>query len=185
MSTFPFPDIRGTQTEKNLYTALGGEAQATLKYRWYAEHAEHAGYAAAAQIFSETADNENEHAEVWFKLLGGTGEVADNLEAAAGGEHYEWSTMYDDFAKTAEREGFPEIAAKFRMTADVERRHEQRYRTAKDAITDGSVFSAGSEEAVWVCISCGYVYVGAEAPKVCPLCWNDRGHFKRQDETTA
>ena len=180
MSKFPFPDIAGTQTEKNLYTALGGESQATLKYRWYAKHAEDAGYAAIAEIFSETADNENEHAEVWFKLLGGTGEVAENLEAAAGGEHYEWSTMYDDFAKTAEKEGFPEIAAKFRMTADVERRHEQRYRALKGQLDDGSVFRASEENTVWVCIECGYTYTGAEPPKVCPLCWNDRGHFKRQ-----
>ena len=182
MSTFPFPDIRGTQTEKNLYTALGGESQATLKYRWYAEHAEASGYAAVAELFSKTADNENEHAEVWFKLLGGTGEVADNLDAAAGGEHYEWSTMYDEFAKTAEQEGFPEIAAKFRMTADVERSHEARYRAAKQSFYDGTVFSAGAQT-VWVCIACGYTYTGEEPPKVCPLCWNDRGHFKKQENT--
>ncbi len=181
MSTFPYPEIAGTQTEKNLYTALGGEAQATLKYRWYAEHAERAGYAAIAALFSETADNENEHAEVWFKLLGGTGEVSANLEAAAGGEHYEWSTMYDGFAEIAEKEGFPEIAAKFRMTADVERRHEQRYLTAKQSLDDGSVFSSADVNTVWVCIACGYLYTGKEPPKVCPLCWSDRGHFKQQE----
>ncbi len=185
MGTFPIPGIAGTETEKNLHTALGGEAQATLKYTWYAKLAEKEGYSAAASIFRDTAKNENEHAEIWFKFLGGAGNVEQNLDAAAGGEHYEWSSMYDDFAKTADKEGFPEIAAKFRMTASVEKAHEARYRETLSTIRDGKMFGGGDAATHWVCLNCGFVYTGETPPVICPLCAHAQGYFKKQDCTNS
>ena len=180
MGTLPIPAITGTETEKNLQTALEGEAQAALKYRWYASLAEKAGYHTAAKIFRETANNEIEHAEIWFRYLGGAGLVTQNLESAAGGEHYEWSTMYRTFAETADKEGFAELASKFRMTAEVERSHESRYRTQLAAITDGSVFRGEGAQTTWVCMNCGYIFSGEEPPQICPLCAHEKGYFEKQ-----
>ncbi len=181
MGTLPYPDICGTKTEQNLNTALAGESQAALKYLWFAAQAKDAGHIAISRIFEATSANEREHAEIWFKLLGGGGTLEENLESAAGGEHYEWSVMYDEFAKTAQKEGFPAIAAQFRMTADVERRHETRYRDTKQKLTDGTVFSSQNGSTVWVCLNCGYLCEGVDAPEICPLCQHDRGWFRDQN----
>ncbi len=183
MGNLPIPAIAGTETEKNLYTALSGESQAALKYKRYASDAKKEGYEAVARLFCETADNEVEHAELWLRYLGGTGSVAENLEAAAGGEHYEWSSMYDGFAKTADAEGFPELAAKFRMAAEVEKMHEGRYRCALSGVQTGGVFRDDCAETKWICLNCGFVYTGAEPPMQCPLCAHPRGYFDRVESS--
>ena len=167
----------GTQTEKNLEAAFAGESQARNKYTYFASRAKKDGFEQIAAIFQQTADNEKEHAKMWFKELSGIGSTAENLAAAAGGENYEWTDMYDGFAKTAEEEGFLELAAKFRLVAAIEKRHEQRYRALLHNIEAQEVFKK-SEVKVWECRNCGHVVVGKKAPEVCPVCAHPQSYFE-------
>ncbi|MGN0538965.1 MAG: rubrerythrin [Candidatus Fimenecus sp.] len=167
----------GTQTEKNLETAFAGESQARNKYTYFASVAKKEGYEQMAALFLKTADNEKEHAKMWFKELNGLGDTADNLLSAAEGENYEWTDMYDGFAKTAEAEGFPELAAKFRMVAAIEKHHEERYRTLLHNLETAQVFEK-SEVKVWECRNCGHIVVGTKAPEVCPVCAHPQAYFE-------
>ena len=167
----------GTQTEKNLETAFAGESQARNKYTYFASVAKKEGYEQMAALFLKTADNEKEHAKMWFKELNGLGDTADNLLSAAEGENYEWTDMYDGFAKTAEAEGFPELAAKFRMVAAIEKHHEERYRTLLHNLETAQVFEK-SEVKVWECRNCGHIVVGIKAPEVCPVCAHPQAYFE-------
>ena len=167
----------GTQTEKNLEAAFAGESQARNKYTYFASKAKKEGYEQIAALFLKTADNEKEHAKMWFKELNGIGDTAQNLADAAAGETYEWTDMYDGFAKTAEEEGFPELAEKFRLVAEIERRHEERYRALLKNVETAAVF-AKSEVKVWECRNCGHIVVGTEAPEVCPTCNHPRAYFE-------
>ena len=159
----------GTQTEKNLAAAFAGESEARNKYTYFASKAKKEGYEQIAALFLKTADNEKEHAKLWFKELNGIGDTKDNLRAAAEGENYEWTDMYDGFAKTAEEEGFPELAKKFRLVAAIEKHHEERYRALLQNVEMQEVF-AKSEVKVWECRNCGHIVVGTSAPEVCPAC---------------
>ena len=167
----------GTQTEKNLEAAFAGESQARNKYTYFASRAKKDGFEQIAAIFQQTADNEKEHAKMWFKELSGIGSTAENLAVAADGENYEWTDMYDDFAKTAEEEGFLELAAKFRLVAAIEKRHEQRYRALLHNIEAQEVFKK-SEVKVWECRNCGHIVVGKKAPEVCPVCAHPQSYFE-------
>ena len=171
----------GTQTEKNLETAFAGESQARNKYTYFASVAKKEGYEQMAALFLKTADNEKEHAKMWFKELNGLGDTADNLLSAAKGENYEWTDMYDGFAKTAEAEGFPELAAKFRMVAAIEKHHEERYRTLLYNLETAQVFEK-SEVKVWECRNCGHIVVGIKAPEVCPVCAHPQAYFEVNSE---
>ena len=171
----------GTQTEKNLETAFAGESQARNKYTYFASVAKKEGYEQMAALFLKTADNEKEHAKMWFKELNGLGDTADNLLSAAEGENYEWTDMYDGFAKTAEAEGFPELAAKFRMVAAIEKHHEERYRTLLHNLETAQVFEK-SEVKVWECRNCGHIVVGTKAPEVCPVCAHPQAYFEVNSE---
>ena len=171
----------GTQTEKNLETAFAGESQARNKYTYFASVAKKEGYEQMAALFLKTADNEKEHAKMWFKELNGLGDTADNLQSAAEGENYEWTDMYDGFAKTAEAEGFPELAAKFRMVAAIEKHHEERYRTLLHNLETAQVFEK-SEVKVWECRNCGHIVVGIKAPEVCPVCAHPQAYFEVNSE---
>ena len=171
----------GTQTEKNLETAFAGESQARNKYTYFASVAKKEGYEQMAALFLKTADNEKEHAKMWFKELNGLGDTADNLLSAAEGENYEWTDMYDGFAKTAEAEGFPELAAKFRMVAAIEKHHEKRYRTLLHNLETAQVFEK-SEVKVWECRNCGHIVVGLKAPEVCPVCAHPQAFFEVNSE---
>ena len=157
----------GTQSEKNLMTAFAGESEARNKYTFFASVAKKQGFEQIAALFLKTADNEKEHAKLWFKELNGIGDTADNLKAAAAGENYEWTDMYDSFAKTAEEEGFPELAARFRLVGAIEKHHEARYRALLHNIEMAEVF-AKSEVKVWECRNCGHIVVGTQAPAVSP-----------------
>ncbi len=168
---------QGTQTEKNLQAAFAGESQARNKYTYFASVAKKEGLEQMAEIFARTADNEKEHAKLWFKELGGIGTTADNLLAAAEGENYEWTDMYDGFAKTADEEGVTLLAEKFRMVAAIEKRHEERYRALLHNIQAQEVF-AKSEVKVWECRNCGHIVVGKEAPAVCPVCAHPQAYFE-------
>lgn len=179
MGNFSSGKLKGTKTEKNLRIALGGEAQATLKYEWYARDALSEGQKEISDIFIETANNEREHAELWFKYLGGFGSISDNLEDAANGEDYEWSTMYDEFEKTAEQEGFPELAALFRRVGEIENRHKERYLRYKSSLEAGELHRSESGEERWICIACGTVVTAKSAPPRCPTCGHGEGYFKR------
>lgn len=167
----------GTQTEKNLMEAFSGESQARNKYTFFASKAKKEGYEQIAELFLETADNEKEHAKLWFKELMGIGDTAENLSSAADGENYEWTDMYEGFAKTAEEEGFPELAIKFRMVGEIERRHEERYRALLRNVETREVFSK-SEVKVWECRNCGHIVVGTEAPEICPVCAHPQSYFQ-------
>lgn len=167
----------GTQTEKNLETAFAGESQARNKYTYFASVAKKEGYEQMAALFLKTADNEKEHAKMWFKELNGLGDTADNLLSAAEGENYEWTDMYDGFAKTAEEEGFLELAAKFRAVAAIEKHHEERYRALLKNIETAQVFEK-SEVKVWECRNCGHIVVGTKAPEVCPVCAHPQAYFE-------
>ena len=171
----------GTQTEKNLETAFAGESQARNKYTYFASVAKKEGYEQMAALFLKTADNEKEHAKMWFKELNGLGDTADNLLSAAEGENYEWTDMYDGFTKTAEAEGFPELAAKFRMVAAIEKHHEERYRTLLHNLETAQVFEK-SEVKVWECRNCGHIVVGIKAPEVCPVCAHPQAYFEVNSE---
>ena len=167
----------GTKTEKNLEAAFAGESQARNKYTYFAEVAKKEGYEQMAALFLKTADNEKEHAKLWFKELNGIGDTSKNLEAAADGENYEWTDMYDGFAKTAEEEGFTALAAKFRMVAAIEKHHEERYRALLHNIETSKVFEK-SEVKVWECRNCGHIVVGTKAPEICPVCGYSRSFFE-------
>ncbi|MDI6631310.1 MAG: rubrerythrin family protein [Thermoanaerobacteraceae bacterium] len=170
-------ELKGTRTEANLWAAFAGESQARNKYTYFASAARKEGYEQIAAVFQETADNEKEHAKRIFKFLQGIGSTRENLEAAAGGENYEWSAMYPEFARVAEEEGFPEIAAVLRKIAEVEKHHEERYRALLRNLEEGKVFRR--EESVrWKCRNCGYVHEGPEAPEVCPSCDHPRAYFE-------
>ena len=167
----------GTQTEKNLQAAFAGESQARNKYTFFASVAKKQGYEQIAALFLKTVDNEKEHAKLWFKELAGIGSTAENLAAAAEGENYEWTDMYAGFAKTAEAEGFPELAARFRMVGEVERHHEERYRALLHNVETAAVF-AKSEVKIWECRNCGHIVVGTAAPEVCPVCNHPQSYFE-------
>lgn len=167
----------GTQSEKNLMTAFAGESEARNKYTFFASVAKKQGFEQIAALFLKTADNEKEHAKLWFKELNGIGDTADNLKAAAAGENYEWTDMYDSFAKTAEEEGFPELAARFRLVGAIEKHHEERYRALLHNIEMAEVF-AKSEVKVWECRNCGHIVVGTAAPEVCPTCNYSQSFFE-------
>ncbi len=167
----------GTQTEKNLHAAFAGESEARNKYTYFASKAKKEGYEQIAALFLQTAENEKEHAKLWFKELNGIGDTAENLAAAAAGENYEWTDMYEGFAKTAEAEGFPELAAKFRGVAAIEKHHEERYRALLHNVEAKEVF-AKSEVKVWECRNCGHIVVGTKAPDVCPVCDHPQAFFE-------
>ena len=171
----------GTKTEKNLQDAFAGESQARNKYSYFASKAKKEGYVQIANIFEETANNEKEHAKMWFKELAGIGDTKENLAAAAEGENYEWTDMYDGFAKTAEEEGFPELAAKFRAVGEIEKHHEERYRALLKNIETAQVFEK-SEVKVWECRNCGHIVVGTKAPEVCPVCNHPQSYFEVHEE---
>ena len=171
-------ELKGTRTEANLQTAFAGESMARNKYTFFASKAKKDGYVQIAKIFEETAANEKEHAKIWFKLLnGGIDDTAANLKAAAEGENYEWTDMYEDFAKTAEEEGFTELAHKFRLVAAIEKHHEERYRALLRNVETAEVFKR-SEIKVWECRNCGHIVVGKEAPEVCPVCNHPQSYFE-------
>lgn len=167
----------GTQTEQNLQAAFAGESQARNKYTYFASKAKKEGYEQIADIFLKTADNEKEHAKLWFKELAGIGDTAENLAAAANGENYEWTDMYKEFAETAEKEGFPELAAKFRGVAAIEKRHEERYRALLKNVETAAVFAKSSVK-VWECRNCGHIVVGEKAPEECPVCAHPQAYFE-------
>ena len=171
-------ELKGSQTEKNLQTAFAGESQARNKYTYFASKAKKDGYEQIAAIFEETANNEKEHAKKWFKLLnGGIGTTEENLKAAAEGENYEWTDMYDGFAKTAREEGFDAIAKLFEGVAAIEKHHEERYRKLLKNIEDKVVFSRDGD-CIWQCANCGHVVVGKNAPEICPVCDHPQSYFQ-------
>lgn len=171
----------GTQTEKNLEAAFAGESMARNKYTYFASKAKKEGFEQIAAIFEETANNEKEHAKLWFKELEGIGDTAQNLGAAADGENYEWTDMYEGFAKTAQEEGFPELAARFRMVAAIEKTHEDRYRALLKNVETAKVFEK-SEVKVWECRNCGHIVVGTKAPQICPVCQHPQAYFEVHKE---
>lgn len=171
----------GTKTEKNLEAAFAGESQARNKYTYFASVAKKEGYEQISALFLKTAENEKEHAKMWFKELNGIGDTAENLCAAAEGENYEWTDMYDGFAKTAEEEGFHDLAAKFRLVAAIEKSHEERYRALLKNVKTAEVF-AKSEVKVWECRNCGHIVVGKQAPEVCPTCAHPKSYFEVRAE---
>jgi rubrerythrin len=168
---------QGTRTEENLRTAFAGESQARNKYTYFASVAKKEGYEQIAELFTKTAENEKEHAKLWFKELNELGTTSENLEAAADGENYEWTDMYDNFAKIADEEGFPELAEKFRGVAAIEKRHEERYRALLNNVETKAVFEK-SEVKVWECRNCGHIVVGTNAPKLCPVCAHPQAYFE-------
>ena len=167
----------GTQTEKNLQAAFAGESQARNKYTYFASKAKKEGFEQIAALFLKTADNEKEHAKMWFKELEGINDTAQNLVDAANGENYEWTDMYAGFAETAEKEGFTALAAKFRMVAEIEKHHEERYRALLKNVEMQEVFKK-SEVKVWECRNCGHIVVGTDAPQVCPVCVHPQSYFE-------
>ena len=167
----------GTKTEKNLHEAFAGESMARNKYTYFASKAKKEGYEQISAIFLKTADNEKEHAKLWFKELEGIGDTSENLLAAAEGENYEWTDMYDKFAKEAEEEGFKELAAKFRLVAKVEKHHEERYRKLLANVKDLSVFKK-EDTVIWECRNCGHIHVGKFAPELCPTCAHPKAYFE-------
>ena len=170
-------DIKGTQTEKNLWYAFAGESQARNKYTYFASAARKEGYEQIAAIFEQTANNEKEHAKLWFKALNGIGTTAENLLAAAAGEHEEWTEMYKNFAEIAKEEGFDELAAQFAAVALIEKRHEERYRKLAANIDKGEVWEKVGENR-WECRNCGHIHVGESAPELCPVCKHPRAYFE-------
>ena len=168
----------GTQTEKNLMAAFAGESEARNKYTYFASRAKKDGFEQISALFLKTADNEKEHAKMWYKELhDGVGATAENLLAAAEGENYEWTDMYAGFAKTAEEEGFPELAAKFRLVAAIEKHHEERYRALLQNVETAKVFEK-SEVKVWECRNCGHIVIGTKAPEICPTCAHPKSYFE-------
>ncbi len=174
-------ELKGSKTEKNLQTAFAGESQARNKYTYFASVAKKEGYEQISALFLKTAENEKEHAKLWFKALGGIGNTAANLAAAADGENYEWTDMYETFAREAEEEGFTDLAAQFRGVAAIERAHEERYRALLKNVEARAVFEK-SEVKVWECRNCGHIVVGTKAPDVCPVCAHPQSYFEIRSE---
>mgnify|MGYP002509130549 CR=1 FL=1 len=174
-------ELKGSKTEANLWYAFAGESQARNKYTYFAEVAAREGYEQLAAIFLQTARNEQEHARLWYDELGGISDTATNLLHAAEGENYEWTTMYAEFAKVAEEEGFTALAAKFRMVGEIEKSHEERYRALLKNMTENEVFKK-SEEKVWECRNCGHLHTGENAPEVCPVCYHPQAYFEVHNE---
>ncbi len=177
MGEYKMSKYAGTQTEKNLEIAFAGESQARNKYTYFASVAKKEGYEQIAALFLKTADNEKEHAKLWFKELNGLADTAQNLGVAADGENYEWTDMYAGFAETAEKEGLPELAAKFRLVAAIEKHHEERYRALLKNVETAQVF-VKSEVKVWECRNCGHIIVGTKAPDICPACAHPKSYFE-------
>ena len=176
------PELKGSKTEANLMTAFAGESQARNKYTYYASKAKKDGYVQIAAIFEETANNEKEHAKMWFKLLhGGIGDTVDNLKDAAAGENYEWIDMYAGFAKTAREEGFDHIADLFEGVAKIEKEHEERYLKLVKNLEEGLVFSRDGD-VIWQCANCGHIVIGKKAPEVCPVCAHPQAYFQIKAE---
>ena len=178
-----YKKLKGTETEKNLEIAFAGESQARNKYTYYASKAKKDGYVQIKNIFEETAGNEKEHAELWFKYLheGQVPDTATNLEDAADGEHYEWTEMYKGMAETAEKEGFDELAYKFSAVADIEKEHEERYKKLLENVENGLVFSKDGDR-IWKCRNCGHIVIGKSAPQVCPVCAHPKAYFEIKAE---
>ena len=176
-------ELKGSKTEQNLMTAFAGESQERNKYTFFASQAKKDGYEQIAAIFQETADNEKEHAKLWFKLLNGgaIGSTEENLKAAAAGENYEWTDMYAEFAKTAKEEGFARIAYLFEEVGKIEKEHEERYLKLLENVKEGKVFEAG-EVKIWKCRNCGHIVVGTSAPEVCPVCNHPKAFFEIKAE---
>ena len=174
-------ELKGSRTEQNLMTAFAGESQARNKYTYFASVAKKEGYEQIAAIFLQTAENEKEHAKLWFKALGELGDTAQNLAAAAAGENYEWTEMYAEFAKVAEEEGFKALAIKFRMVAAIEKSHEERYRALLNNVEMQKVFEK-AEETMWECRNCGHLVIGKKAPQVCPVCVHPQSFFEVRKE---
>ena len=176
-------NYKGTETEKNLWTAFAGESQARAKYTYYASQAKKDGYQQIAAILEETAANEEYHGKMWFKELaglgGGIGNTAENLKAASEGEHYEWTEMYKNFAEVAEKEGFRELAAKFRLVGQVEKEHDARFQELLQRVLDNTTFKE-EKQTLWHCRNCGFIYEGEEAPEVCPCCNHPKAYFERK-----
>lgn len=173
--------LKGTKTERNLHTALSGESQAYLRYKWFENKARQDGFEEIARIFCETADNEKEHAEIWFRYLGGWSSTEENLKKAAEGEHFEWTSMYAQFAKEAKEEGFDALARLFEKVGDIEKRHEARYEQYRNTLKTGDVFSSNDAQSKWICLNCGHVAIGKEPPMICPVCQHSQGYFKKQE----
>ena len=172
------PVLKGSRTEQNLWTAFAGESQARNKYTYYASKAKKEGYEQIAALFLETAENEKEHAKLWFKELGGIGNTLENLKAAAEGENYEWTDMYAEFAKVADEEGFHDLAEKFRGVAAIEKHHEERYNALASNIVNNEVFTKKTGLHVWKCRNCGHIVVSESAPEVCPVCAHPQAYFE-------
>ena len=174
-------ELKGSKTEANLMKAFAGESQARNKYTYFASKAKKEGYNQIAAVFEETAENEKEHAKLWFKHLNGIGTTYENLLAAAAGENGEWTEMYKEMAKTAREEGFEAIARQFEGVAEIEKRHEERYLKLAKNVKEGTVFVKEGEK-VWICTNCGHIHVGKEAPQACPVCAHPQAYFKVLDE---
>ena len=174
-------ELKGSKTEKNLWTAFAGESEARNKYTYFASKAKKEGYVQIGNLFEETANNEKEHAKIWFKLLNGIGTTAENLLAAAEGENYEWTDMYATFAKEAREEGFNQIAALFEGVAAIEKEHEERYRKLLENVQGDLVFSKDGDT-IWQCANCGHIVVGKKAPEVCPVCAHPQSYFQVKAE---
>ena len=174
-------ELKGTRTEQNLREAFAGESQARNKYTYFASKAKKEGFVQIAKLFEEAAANEKEHAEIWFKLLGGIGTTAENLAAAAAGENYEWTDMYASFAATAREEGFEDIALLFEQVGRIEKEHEERYRKLLSNVEGGLVFSRDGDM-IWQCSNCGHIHVGRQAPEICPVCAHAQGYFELKSE---
>ncbi len=174
-------NLKGTKTEQNLMSAFAGESQARNKYTYFASVAKKEGYEQISALFAKTADNEKEHAKMWFKLLGGLGNTAQNLADAAAGENYEWTDMYATFAKEADEEGFHDIAEKFRAVAEIEKSHEERYRKLLSNVELQKVFEKG-EMTMWECRNCGHLVMGKKAPEICPVCAHPQSYFEVRAE---
>ena len=174
-------ELKGTKTEANLMAAFSGESEARNKYTYFASVAKKEGYEQISALFTKTAENEKEHAKMWFKLLGGIGDTAKNLASAAAGENYEWTDMYKTFAEEAEAEGFTEIAAKFRAVAKIEKSHEERYRKLLNNVEMQTVF-AKAEQTMWECRNCGHLVMGKKAPEICPVCAHPQSYFEVRAE---
>ncbi len=172
--------LKGTKTEENLKIAFSGESQARNKYTFFASVAKKEGYVQFAELFLETAANEKEHAELWFKALGGISDTASNLKAAAEGENYEWTSMYKEFAKVAQEEGFNDIAMQFKGVGEIEKKHEERYKKLLENLQTNHVFISDDVQ-IWKCKNCGYIFVGNKAPNKCPVCNHDKGYFVKVD----
>ena len=171
------PELKGSKTEANLWTAFAGESQARNKYTYFASKAKKDGYVQISKIFEETAANEKEHAEIWFKLAHGIGDTAENLKDAAAGENYEWTDMYKGFAETAKEEGFDKIAFLFEAVSKIEKEHEERYRALAENLKNQKVF-AREEQQLWQCRNCGYTFIGKSAPLKCPVCAHPQSYFE-------